>query len=384
MFGTEYLLIPGPTPVPERVVRAMQQPIINHRGPVFHEIMAEVVDGMRKVFKTAGSRIMFCPSSGTGMIEASAVNFISPGDKVLVISIGNFGNRLAEVAEAFGGDVEKMDFEWGTAADPEKIRERLAADTRHEIKVIMVTHNETSTGVFNNIEKISAARGDHPAIMIVDAVSSLGAIDVQMDNWKLDVVLSGSQKALMLPPGLGMMAFNERAYEVYKKNTNHHYYWDIDKAMKFQAKGETPFTPPVSIYFGLQESLKMLLEEGIDNALKRHLTYRALIRGAMDAIGLKNVADEACASPGVTAVYVPEGHTPGELRGIMLNDYNMVVSGGQGKLSDTTFRIGHLGCIREMDLVSCVAALEMTLKRLNVPVELGAGVKRMQEILLAK
>ena len=384
MFGSEYLLIPGPTPVPERVSRAMQQPMINHRGPAFHQMSAEIIEGVKKIYQTEKGRVVIYPSSGTGTIEASVTNFISPGDKVLVVSIGAFGDRLAEVASAFGADVEKMDFAWGTCADPEKIRERLKQDTKHEIKALMVTHNETSTGAYNDIEKISAAREGHPALMIVDGVSSLAAIEVKMDAWNIDVVLSGSQKAFMVPPGLGLMAFSERAYEAYKKNTNSHYYWDIEKSLKFQEKGETPFTPPVTIYFGLHESLKMMQEEGLENIILRHARYRTLIRSAVEAMGLQNVAPAECASPVVTAVRVPEGLTPGEIRAKMHEDFNMVVSGGQGKLAETTFRIGHLGYVREMDLVSCIAALEMTLKRLDVPVELGAGVRKMQEIIMAR
>lgn len=382
MFGSEYLLIPGPTPIPERITRAMQQPMINHRGPAFHEMYAEILEGVKKVYQTEKGRVVIYPSSGTGTIEAAVANFVSPGEKVLVVSIGAFGDRLAEVATAFGADVEKMDFPWGTAADPAKIGERLQQDTKHEIKALLVTHNETSTGAYNDIEKISAARGDHPAIMIVDGVSSLAALDLKMDAWNLDVVLSGSQKAFMVPPGLGLMAFSERAYEVYQKNTNAHYYWDIGKSLKFQEKGETPFTPPVTIYFGLQEALKMMQEEGLENVVARHAKYRKLIRSATEALGMENVAPEACASPVVTAVRVPQGHTPAEIRTRMREDFNMVVSGGQGKLADSTFRIGHLGYVRDMDLVACIAALEMTLKRLEIPVELGAGVRKMQEILL--
>ncbi len=384
MFGSEYLLIPGPTPVPERITRVMQQPMINHRGPAFHQMYAEIVEGVKKIYQTEKGKVVIYPSSGTGTMEAAIANFVCPSEKVLAVSIGAFGDRLAEIAAAFGADVEKMDFPWGEAADPEKIRERLKMDTKHEIKAILVTHNETSTGVYNDIEKISATRENHPALLIVDGVSSLAALELKMDAWNLDVVLSGSQKAFMLPPGLGLMAFSEKAYEAYQRNTNSRYYWDIGRSLKFQEKGETPSTPPVTIYFGLQEALKMLEEEGLENVIRRHAGYRDLIRGGVQAMGLENVAADACASPVVTTIRVPQGHTPAEIRNRMREDFNMVVSGGQGKLADTTFRIGHLGYMREMDLLSCIAALEMTLKRLGIPVELGAGVKKAQEILLAR
>ncbi len=383
MFGSEYLLIPGPTPVPERVMQAMNRPIINHRGPEFHEIMADAVKGIRKVYKTENAKIAIYPSSGTGVLEAAVSNFVSPGDKVLVCSIGNFGQRLIEIATAFEADVMKLEYEYGTAVNPEEVKKALAADVNHEIKAVLVTHNETSTGVFNDLKAISEARGNHPAILIVDSVSGLGAVNLEMDNWKLDVVLSGSQKAFMLPPGIGIMAVSEKAYAVYEKNTNsRRYYWDLGKTMKFQEKGETPFTPPVPVYFGLRESLKMLEEEGVDNALSRHMKLRNAVRAGLTALGLKLVAPDEIASPAVTAVYTPAGIAPGEIRKIMLNDYNMVISGGQGKLTDTTIRIGHLGYVRTMDLVACMAALEMTLTRLGVQVELGAGVKAMQKVIM--
>lgn len=381
MIGEQYLLLPGPTPIPGRVTNAMSKPIINHRGPEFKKLFTEVVEGVKKVYHTAGHLLTY-PSSGTGAIEAAVANFISPGDKVIVVSIGVFGDRLAEVANAFGAQVEKMDFPWGTAADPQKIRERLAQDVKGEIKAVLVTHNETSTGAFNDIKAIREAMGNHNAIIIVDAVSSLSALELKKDEWNLDVVISGSQKAFMIPPGISFMAFNDRALEAYKRNKNHRFYFDVKTGLEYMSKGETPFTPPITLFFGLHESLKLIHEEGIDNVIKRHTNYRNLVRNAIKEMGLKLLAEDKCASSVVTSVFAPEGIDPIKLRKYLLDEFNVVVSGGQKSLNNMIFRIGHLGYVRELDLLAALAALEITLQQFNYPVELGAGVRKAQEYLL--
>lgn len=380
MRGEQYLLLPGPTPIPDRVVRAMARPLINHRGPEFKALFLEIVDEVKKVYQTSGNLLIY-PSSGTGGLEAAISNFVSPGDKVLVVSIGVFGDRLAEISKAFGAKVEKMDFTWGTSADPQKIKERLDQDVNHEIKAILVTHNETSTGAYNNIKAISAARGNHPALMIVDAVSSLVALEVRMDEWGIDVIVSGSQKAFMVPPGLSFMAFNDRALEVYRRNTNAHYYWDIKTGLSYMEKGETPFTPPISLFFGLHESIKMLKEEGFDNVIARHNNYKNIVRSAVQAMGLKVLAADDCASPVVTSVIAPEGIEANKIRSYMLDKFNVVLSGGQKSLNNIVFRIGHLGYVRELDLLSALGALEITLQKFNYPLELGKGLQKAQEYI---
>jgi len=381
IVGEQFLLLPGPTPVPDRIVRAMSKPVINHRGPEFKEILGEVTEGVKKVYHTSHNVLIY-PASGTGGLEAAVVNFISPGDRVLAISIGVFGDRFAQIAAEFGAEVDKIDFPWGQAADSEVVRDIIARDVNHEIKAILVTHNETSTGVCNNIKSIREAVGGHPALFIVDAVSGLAAAELYMDEWNLDVVVSGSQKAFMIPPGLSFMAFNDRALAVYNKNCNHKYYWDVRAGLNYLEKGQNPFTPPVSLYYGLREALQMMLEEGLDNILKRHLDYRHLVREAVKAMGLGLLAADANASPALTSVIAPAGLGANRIRRAMQEGFNIIMAGGQQRLDDVIFRIGHLGYVRELDLLSILAALEIVLIKLGYPVESGAGVKKAQEILL--
>lgn len=381
MKGAQYLLLPGPTPIPLRVARAMDRPMINHRGPEFRAIIEEVTAGVKQVCRTQGNLLIY-PSSGTGGLEAAVVNFISPGDKVLAISIGVFGNRFAEIARRFGAEVDKMDFPWGSGADPEKVGLRLQQDQAREIKAVLITHNETSTGAYNDIKNIRQAMGDHPALILVDAVSGLAAIDLRMDEWGLDVVVSGSQKAFMIPPGLCFMAFNDRALQIQKKNKNNKYYWDISLGLDYLAKGQTPFTPPISLYFGLQEALRMMLEEGLESILQRHATYRDMVRAGLRAIGLELFTEDRYASCAVTSVRAPQGVGANRIRKYMLEEFNIILAGGQQELDDVIFRLGHLGYVRELDIISVLAALEVALVKLGHPLELGLSVRKAQEILL--
>lgn len=381
MKGEPYLLLPGPTPVPERVSRAMNRPMINHRGPEFKSILEYVVAGIKRVYRTKANLLIY-PASGTGGLEAAVVNFISPGDKVLAISIGVFGDRFASIAKTFGAEVEKMDFAWGTGADPEKIKERLARDEKHEIKAILITHNETSTGAFNDIKAIREAMGDHPALFMVDAVSGLAAIDLHMDEWQLDVVISGSQKAFMIPPGLSFLAFSERAYEVYQKNTNTRYYWDLAEGLNYQQKGQTPFTPPISLYYGLHEALQMMIEEGLDQVISRHRAYRDMVRSSVKAMGLSLLTEDRYASSAVTSVVAPENIGANAIRRAMQEEFNIILAGGQQSLDNVIFRIGHLGYVRELDLLSVLAALEITLVKFDYPLELGTGLKVAQKAIV--
>lgn len=381
MVGEQFLLLPGPTPVPERVVRAMSKPVVNHRGPEFKQILSEVTEGVKKIYRTKHNVLIY-PASGTGGLEAAVVNFISPGDRVLAISIGVFGDRFARIAAEFGAVVDKIDVSWGEAADPEIIKDKIAKDINQQIKAILVTHNETSTGVFNHIKNIREATGDHPALFMVDAVSGLAAADLYMDEWNLDVVVSGSQKAFMIPPGLSFMAFNDRAVAVYEKNQNHKYYWDVRIGLDYLEKGQNPFTPPVSLYYGLHEALQMMLEEGLENILERHRGYRYLVRETVKKMGLKLLAAEANASPAVTSVIAPAELGANQIRRVMQEEFNIIIAGGQQELDDVIFRIGHLGYVRELDLLSVLAALEIILIKLGYELESGTGIKKAQEILL--
>lgn len=381
MMGEPYLLLPGPTPVPERVTRAMNRPMINHRGNEFKTILEEVVARIKVVYRTR-ENILIYPASGTGGLEAAVVNFISPGDKVLAISIGVFGDRFATIARTFGADVEKMDFTWGTAADPQRVKERLEQDKNKDIKAVLITHNETSTGAFNDLKAIREAMGDHPALLLVDAVSGLAAIDLKMDDWQLDVVISGSQKAFMIPPGLSFLAFSEKAYKVYQKNTNTRYYWDLAEGLKYQEKGQTPFTPPISLYYGLHEALQMMMEEGVDHVIARHKAYRDMVRAATKAMGLQLLTEDRYASSAVTSVVAPEKIGANAIRKYMLEEFNIILAGGQQSLDNVVFRIGHLGYVRELDLLSVLAALEIALIKFNYPLELGTGTKVAQQAIV--
>lgn len=381
MIGQQYLLLPGPTPIPERVLQAMNRPMINHRGPEFRDILLEVTRGVKSVYGT-GHNLLIYPSSGTGVLEASIVNFISPGDKVLAISIGVFGDRFATIAGNFGAQVEKISFKWGQAADPNRIREAIQRDKDKKIKAVVVTHNETSTGTYNDIKAIKEAMRDHPALLMVDCVSGLGALEFQMDAWGVDVALSGSQKAFMIPPGLGFMAFNDRALEVHRQNTNTRFYWDVTAGLKYLEKGQTAFTPAISLFYGLHEALSMMLEEGLDHIIKRHRRYRDLVRTAIKAMGMELLAADEEASTAVTAVLAPGRTGANQIRSRMLNRFNIAVAGGQLELDDVMFRIGHLGYVRELDLLAVIAALEITMLESGFKVELGAGVNQAQAFIL--
>lgn len=383
MIGDQYLLLPGPTPIPERVIRAMSKPMVNHRGPEFKQLLAEVTEGVKKVYRTK-QHVLIYPASGTGALEAAVVNFISPGDKVLSISIGVFGDRFAKIAEQFGAQVEKMEFPWGQAADPQRVKERIDQDSHREIKAVLVTHNETSTGVYNDIKAIREALGDHPALVMVDAVSGLAVVELEMDAWNLDVVVSGSQKAFMIPPGLSFLAFNDKALQVHENTRMPCYYWDVSQGVKYLEKGQTPYTPAISLYYGLQEALLMMQEEGWDRIIERHRNYKDMVRMAVRAMGLQLLARDDCASHALTAVVAPESIGANRIRKYMLDQFKIVLAGGQQKLDNVIFRIGHLGYIHDLDLLAVLAALEISLVKLGWEMEFGAGVQKAQQFLLSK
>jgi len=383
MLKKPYLMIPGPTPVPDRVLQAMHRPVINHRGPEYEAMFRDVCCKLQQVFKTKNEVLTF-PAAGTGAMEAAVVNILSPGDKVLVVSIGVFGDRFAEIAGRYGAKVEKLDFPWGEAAAPAVLADRLNKDKHKEIKAVFITHNETSTGVTNDIKELMAACGDHPALRVVDAVSSLGAINLETDAWGVDVVVTGAQKALMLPPGLAFMAMSERAWAANKASTMPRFYWDAQSVRKSLAKGQNPYTPPVSLIFGLQESLNLLLEEGLENIFARHRLLAVMVRAGLKALGLELLAADSVASSVVTAVKAPPGIDPKQIRKIMRERYGITLAGGHKHLEKEIFRIGHLGYVVPTDILVTLAALEMTLAELKFDVVLGSGVSAAQKILLAE
>lgn len=378
MAFKEYLMIPGPTPVPARVLTAMSRQMINHRGPSFSSIIKEIVEGVQWAYQTKND-IIPLTTSGTGGMEAAIVNFLSPGDKVLSLNIGAFGNRFAKIARAYGADVDEVKFERGKAVDLKVVEQKLAADKNKEIKAVLIQHNETSTGVLNDVKSVAALVNKHGALMIVDAVSGLLTAPLKADEWGLDVVVSGSQKAFMVPPGLAFVSVNEKAWEAHKNAKMPRFYFDFTAAKKFAEIGETPWTPAVSVIFGMQEAIRMLKEEGLDNIFARHERMTKAARAGLKALGLKLlVDDDKIASRAVTPVFPPEGVEADKLRKAVREKYGVVLAGGQEDLKGKLFRVGHLGYIDKMELIAALAALEI---ELGANVKKGSGVAAAEEVL---
>lgn len=372
MEEKQLLMIPGPTPVPPSVLQAGAKPMINHRGPAFAKILTDCTEGLKKAFKTRND-VIILTGSGTGGLEAAIVNTLSPGDQVLSVSIGVFGDRFASIAESYGAQVEKISVEWGRAADPEMIAARLKQDTNHEIKAVLVTHNETSTGVTNDLEAIAGVIRKHGGLILVDAISGLLAVDCETDKWGLDVVIAGSQKAFMIPPGLSFCTMSDKAWDAHQAAKMPRFYWDFTRAMKYFEDGQTPWTPAVPQCFALQEAFRILFEEGLDNCFKRHGQHRKAVHAGVAALGLSLFADSAHASPAVTAVRPPEGIGADEIRKICLNEHDVVLAGGQQTLKNKIFRIGHLGYVGPNDVIVALGAVGRALVDLGVKVDPGAG-----------
>jgi aspartate aminotransferase-like enzyme len=354
------LRIPGPTPIPPAVAEAMARPMINHRGPEFAAIIGRVTEQLQYFFQTKQPVLGF-PSSGSGAMEAAIVNSFSPGDAVLSVTCGAFGNRIAKIASAFGLNVTRHEVVWGRAADPEAVALALAAVPN--VRGVLLTQNETSTGITNDIEALARAirQQNKDALILVDAVSSLGCIDLRMDEWDLDVVFTGSQKGWMVPPGLSMIGVSDRAWAATEHATLPRFYWDFRMTRKSLEKGQTPYTPPISIYYGLDVSLPMMREEGREAILARHAAAGKLVRERAQAMGLTLFADPAFASNTVTAINVPEGVDGKALTKALRENEGVVIAGGQERLEGKIIRIGHLGYFNEADLTACMDALERQL-----------------------
>jgi len=377
------LMIPGPTPVPESVLLALAKHPIGHRSGEFGTIMAEVTAGLKWLHQTEND-VLILTASGTGAMEAGIINFLSPGDRVLVGTNGKFGDRWAQLAEGFGLQVERITAEWGKALNPEDFRTRLEADTAKEIKAVIVTHSETSTGVLNDLETINRHVKAHGALIIVDAVTSLGATNVPIDAWGLDVVASGSQKGFMLPPGLGFVAVSPKAWEAYATAKIPRFYLDLGKYRKDAAKNTTPFTPPVNMFFALQAALNMMQAEGLENIFARHHRQMNATRAAMKALGLPLFAADGTSSPAITAV-APVGVESEKIRSVMKKKFDIALAGGQDDLKGKIFRVGHLGFVCDRDILTAIAALEATLIELgHNGVSPGAGVAAAAKILNEK
>jgi len=376
------LMIPGPTPVPEPVLLALAKHPIGHRSGDFASIMADVTSGLKWLHQTQHD-VLILTASGTGAMEAGIINFLSPGDRVLVGSNGKFGERWAEVCDAYGLNTERVSAEWGKPLDPEQFRTLLEADTAKQIKAVIITHSETSTGVLNDLETINRYVKAHGALILVDAVTSLGAANVPVDAWALDVVASGSQKGYMLPPGLGFVSVSPKAWEAYATAKLPRYYLDLGKYRKDAAKNTTPFTPPVNMFFALQVALKMMQAEGLEPIFARHQRQMTATRAAMRSLGLPLYAADAAASPAITAV-APAGVDSEQIRSVMKKRFDIILAGGQDQLKGKIFRVGHLGFVSDRDILTAISALEAALQDLGYDgFTPGAGVSAAAQALTA-
>ena len=380
--GRHFLQIPGPTNVPDRVLRAIDQPTIDHRSAGFAALGGEVLEGLRAVFQTRGPVIVF-PASGTGAWEAAIVNTLSPGDRVLMFETGHFAALWERMAKRFGIEVELVPGDWRRGADPAACEERLRADRDRRIKAVMVVHNETSTGVTSRISLIRKAvsAAGHEALLMVDTISSLGSIDYRHDEWGVDVTVAGSQKGLMLPPGLSFNAVSEKALAASRTNRLPRSYWDWDDMLKHNPAGFFPYTPATNLLYGLREALRMLREEGLANVFARHARHAEATRRAVRAWGL----DIVCANPAeysasLTAVLVPPGHEEQALRRVVLERFDMSLGAGLTKLQGKAFRIGHLGDLNDLTLAGTLAGVEMGLQLAGVPHSPG-GVRAAMDYL---
>lgn len=361
MYDEINLRVPGPTPVPEAVARAGARPMVNHRGPEFASTMREVLDGLKPFYGTQQDPLLIT-GSGSGAMEAVIVNMLSPGDEVLAVTTGVFGDRFAAIAEAFGVTVHRLQVEWGFAAQPEAVVESLRAHPA--VRALLLTHNETSTGVTNDIAAIAAAvRGgfDSDHLLLVDGVSSIGALPFEMDGWDVDVAISGSQKAWMAPPGMAMVTVSERGWQAYREARLPRFYWDFEKARKNGVKGTTPFTPAVGIVHALQESLRLMSAEGTEGVFERHRRVGVCLRSGIQSLGLELFADAAVVSNTVTAVRVPSGIDASKLLRDLRVQHRVVLGSGQDWLKGSIFRIGHMGWVDEAHINDVIVALSRAL-----------------------
>ena len=371
--GRHFLQIPGPTNVPDRILRAIERPTMDHRGPAFGRLGQQVLAGLRGIFRTRGEVLIF-PSSGTGAWEAALVNTLSPGDTVLMSETGHFSTLWTEMARKLGLHVEVLEGDWRTGADPIRIEARLAEDRARAIKAVAVVHNETSTGVTSRIGAVRAAldAAGHPALLLVDTISSLASIDYRHDEWGVDVTVGGSQKGLMLPPGLGFNAVSERALAASATAGMPRSYWDWQSMLGPNRTGFFPYTPATNLLYGLAEAIDMLLDEGLENVFRRHDRHAEATRCAVRAWALEvwcRRPEEYSSS--LTAVRVPEGHSADALRRTILETFDMSLGNGLGRLADSVFRIGHLGDFNDLMLAGTLSGIEMGLRLAGVPHEHG-------------
>ena len=378
--GRHLLQIPGPTNVPDRILRAMDYPTIDHRGEEFFNLAKKCLSGIKDIFKTENHVIIY-PASGTGAWEAALVNTLSPGDTVLMVETGHFASLWVKLARRLGLNAELIETNWRRGAEPEKIAERLSSDKTGKIKAVCIVHNETSTGAMSDVFKVRQCIDDvgHSALLMADTISSLASSDFCHDEWGVDVTVSGSQKGLMLPPGLSFNAISEKAWGAYEKSTLPRSYWDWGEHITSNSTGAFPYTPATNLLFGLNEAILMLKEEGLDNVLLRHKRHAEATRLAVQTWGLEVLCENKDDfSNTLTAVLLPEGHNADNLRSIVLDKFDMALGNGLSRLAGKVFRIGHLGDFNDLMLVATLGGIEMGLANSDVPHQVGGTQAAMQ------
>jgi alanine-glyoxylate transaminase/serine-glyoxylate transaminase/serine-pyruvate transaminase len=385
MAGRPFLQIPGPTLVPERIVRAMSQSIIDHRGPKFAVLVDEILSGLRTVFQTERGHVLVYPGSGTGGWEAAVVNTLSPGDRVLGVVNGHFSNLFCRTAAAHGIEVDRLEVPYGAGVPADQVADRLRADPTHQLRAVLVVHNETSTGVTSDVAAVRRALDDarHPALLLVDVVSSLASIDFRFDQWGVDVALTGPQKGLMLPPGLTLLAASDRAVRASQAAKCARAYWDWGPVLERNRRGEFPYTPATALLFGLREALAMLAEEGLPRVFRRHARLAEACRRAVRALGLEIL----CRNPRehsntLTAVVMPPGFDSDAYIAHANRALDLSLGVGLGQVKGKVFRIGHLGSLNELELLAGLAGVEMTLRSFGVPLTLGTGLAAAEAYLM--
>jgi aspartate aminotransferase-like enzyme len=373
----EILMTPGPTPVPPEVLLAQGSPIVYHRGPGFGAVLRDVTAGLQRVFETKNDVLTFT-SSGSGGMESAVVNVFSPGDKVLVVSVGNFGQRFKKICEAYGLVVKSIDYEWGKTAKAEDVKAALEPD----VKGVLIQHSETSTGVVNDIESIGAVVRDHPALFVVDSISGVGGAPIKVDAWGVDVAIGGSQKALMGSPGIAFVAVSPAAWKAHETAKCPRFYWDWTPVKKASERSdpETPYTPAVHLYMGLQAALRLLEDEGFENAYARHALLSRAVKAGVKALGLDLFGEDPERAVCVTAVKCPEGIDGDKLTALIRAKYGIIFAPGQDVLKGKIFRIGHIGYLERSEILQALAVLELALDELGYPVKRGDAVAAAEEV----
>lgn len=376
----KYLMTPGPTPVPAEVLLAQARPMIHHRTPDFSATVRECVEGLKYIFQTENDVLMFA-SSGTGAMESSVVNCFSPGDTVIVCRNGKFGDRMKQLCETYNLEVVDLAYGWQSAVDPSDVERALVEHP--DARGVIVTQSETSSGVLNDVKAIGAITRDYPdCVLIVDSITGIGAVECKTDEWGLDIVMTGSQKGLMLPPGLAALSVSPKAWKAYERSTLPKFYFDWEKYRKNLEKDTTPFTPAVTLMIGLAESLKMMREEGLEQMIARHTMLAEATRKGCEALGMELFAPAEGRGSAVTPVWVPEGVDGKQLVSVLKNKYGITIAGGQDDYAGRIIRVGHLGYFGEFDIITTLAGLEMTLTELGYEFERGAGIKAAETVFM--